>query len=58
MAMPRDDQQKDLLCPALEEIVDMDELTAQIDWQFLGRRFGPVYADDSASLAGGERRRR
>jgi transposase, IS5 family len=46
MARPRDDRQKDLLRPALEEIIDMGHplvrLAAQIDWQFLDGRFGSV----------------
>ena len=46
MARPRDDRQKDLLRPALEEIIDMSHplvrLAAQVDWQFLDGRFGSV----------------
>jgi transposase, IS5 family len=46
MARPRDDRQKDLLRPALEEIIDMSHplvrLAGQIDWQFLDGRFGSV----------------
>jgi transposase, IS5 family len=46
MARPRDDRQKDLLRPALEEIIDMRHplvrLAAQIDWKFLDGRFGSV----------------
>ena len=46
MARPRDDRQKDLLRPALEEIIDMGHplvrLAGQIDWQFLDGRFGSV----------------
>jgi transposase, IS5 family len=46
MARPRDDRQKDLLRPALEEIIDMSHplvrLAAQIDWRFLDGRFGSV----------------
>ncbi len=46
MARPRDDRQKDLLRPALDQIIDMGHplvrLAAQIDWQFLGGRFGSV----------------
>jgi transposase, IS5 family len=46
MARPRDDRQKDLLRPALEEIIDMGHalvrLAAKIDWPFLADRFGSV----------------
>jgi IS5 family transposase len=46
MARPRDDRQKDLLRPALEEIIDMSHplvrLAGQIDWGFLDGRFGSV----------------
>jgi transposase, IS5 family len=46
MARPRDDRQKDLLRPALEEIIDMGHplvrLAQQIDWGFLDGRFGSV----------------
>jgi IS5 family transposase len=46
MARPRDDRQKDLLRPALEQIIDMGHplvrLAGQIDWDFLDRRFGAV----------------
>jgi IS5 family transposase len=44
MAKPRDDRQKDLLRPALEEIIDMGHplvrLAGQVDWPFLDGRFG------------------
>jgi transposase, IS5 family len=46
MAKPRDDRQKDLLRPALAEIIDMGHplvrLAGQIDWGFLDGRFGSV----------------
>jgi IS5 family transposase len=46
MARPCDERQKDLLRPALDEIIDMGHplvrLAQQIDWQFLDRRFGSV----------------
>ena len=46
MARPRDDRQKDLLRPALEEIIDMGHplvrLAQQINWQFLDGRFASV----------------
>jgi IS5 family transposase len=46
MARPRDDRQKDLLRPALEEIIDMGHplvrLAEKIDWGFLEGRFGSV----------------
>jgi transposase, IS5 family len=46
VARPRDDRQKDLLRPALEEIIDLDHplarLAREIDWGFLDRRFASV----------------
>lgn len=46
MAKPRDDRQKDLLRPALEEIIDLDHplvrLAREIDWGFLDKRFAGV----------------
>ncbi|HEX3114610.1 MAG TPA: IS5 family transposase [Bradyrhizobium sp.] len=46
MAKPRDDRQKDLLRPALEEIIDLGHplvrLAGNIDWGFLDGRFGSV----------------
>jgi IS5 family transposase len=46
MARPRDDRQKDLLRPALAEIIDMGHplvrLAGEIDWGFLDGRFGSV----------------
>jgi len=46
MARPRDDRQKDLLRPALDQIVDMGHplvrLAGEIDWGFLDGRFGSV----------------
>jgi hypothetical protein len=43
VARPRDDRQKDLLRPALEEIIDLDHalvrLARAIDWGFLDQRF-------------------
>jgi transposase, IS5 family len=46
MAKPRDDRQKDLLRPALEEIIDLGHplvrLARAIDWQFLDGRFASV----------------
>ena len=46
MARPRDDRQKDLLRPALEEIIDLGhplvQLAGEIDWGFLDRRFASV----------------
>jgi IS5 family transposase len=48
MAKPRDDRQKDLLKPALEEIIDLGHplarLAREIDWGFLERRFAGVCA--------------
>ncbi len=46
MSKPRDDRQKDLLLPALDQIIDMGHplvrLAALIDWKFLDDRFGSV----------------
>ena len=48
MARPRDDRQKDLLRPALEEIIDLGHplvrLAREIDWGFLDQRFANVCA--------------
>jgi hypothetical protein len=48
MAKPRDDRQKDLLRPALEDIIDLGHslvrLAREIDWQFLDGRFASVCA--------------
>jgi transposase, IS5 family len=48
VARPRDDRQKDLLQPALEEIIDLGHplvgLAGEIDWGFLDRRFARVCA--------------
>jgi IS5 family transposase len=45
MAKPRDDRQKDLLRPALEDIIDLGHplarLAREIDWGFLDSRFTP-----------------
>jgi len=46
MSRPRDDRQKDLLRPALDQIIDMGHplvrLAEKIDWRFLDGRFGSV----------------
>jgi transposase, IS5 family len=46
MAKPRDNRQKDLLRPALEDIIDLDHplvrLARAIDWPFLDGRFASV----------------
>jgi len=46
MSRPRDDRQKDLLRPALDQIIDMGHpmvrLAGKIDWTFLDGRFGSV----------------
>jgi IS5 family transposase len=48
MAKPRDDRQKDLLRPALEDIIDLRHplvrLAREIDWRFLDGRFASVCA--------------
>jgi transposase, IS5 family len=46
MGRPRDDRQKDLLRPALDQIIDLGHplvrLAQKIDWTFLDGRFGSV----------------
>jgi IS5 family transposase len=46
MSKPRDDRQKDLLLPALDQIIDMGHplvrLAALIDWNILDDRLGSV----------------
>ena len=46
MSKPRDDRQKDLLLPALDQIIDMGHplvrLAALIDWGILNERFSSV----------------
>src|ERR1700738_5251758 len=46
MAKPRDDRQKDLLRPALEDIIDLRHplvrVSREIDWKFLDKRFAGV----------------
>ncbi|MGY3117089.1 hypothetical protein ACVWXQ_001024 [Bradyrhizobium sp. S3.14.4] len=46
MSKPRDDRQKDLLLPALDQIIDMGHplvrLAALIDWNILNERFSSV----------------
>jgi len=48
MGRPRDDRQKDLLRPALDQIIDMGHplvrLAGKIDWSFLDGRFSSVCA--------------
>src|SRR5579862_1941440 len=48
MGKPRDDRQKDLLRPALDQIIDMSHplvrLAGEIDWSFLDGRFASVCA--------------
>ena len=48
MARPRDDRQPDLFGPGLERIIDMGHplvrLAGKIDWGFLDRRLGEIYA--------------
>jgi IS5 family transposase len=47
MAQPRDDRQKELFRPALDQIIDLGHplvrLAGKIDWEFLDRRLGEVY---------------
>jgi IS5 family transposase len=46
MSKPRDERQKDLFRPALDQIIDMDHplvrLAQEIDWSFLEQRFASV----------------
>ena len=46
MSRPRDDRQDDLFRPPLEQIIDLRHplvrLSREIDWDFVGRRFGAV----------------
>ena len=46
MSKPRDERQKDLFRPALDQIIDMDHalvrLAGEIDWAFLEQRFAAV----------------
>ncbi len=46
MSKPRDDRQKDLLLPALDQIIDMGHplvrLASLIDWNILNERFSSV----------------
>ena len=54
MAKPRDDRQKDLLRPALEDIIDfghpLARLAREIDWTFLDNRFASVCAPRAGQL--------
>jgi IS5 family transposase len=47
MAKPRDERQKDLFRPALEQIIDMGHplvrMAGEIDWSFLDQKLGGVY---------------
>jgi len=51
MSKPRDDRQKDLLRPALEDIIDLGHplvrLRREIDWAFLDSRFASACAPGS-----------
>ena len=46
MSKPRDDRQDDLFRPALDQIIDLRHplvrLAAEIDWEFVAKRFGSV----------------
>jgi transposase, IS5 family len=46
VAKPREDRQRDLLRPALKEVIDLGHplvrLAREIDWQFLDGRFASV----------------
>ena len=47
MSKPRDERQKDLFRPPLDQIIDLAhplaQLAGQIDWQFIEQRLGSVY---------------
>jgi IS5 family transposase len=47
MSKPRDDGQAEMFRPALVQIIDLGHplvrLAAELDWEFLGTRFGAVY---------------
>lgn len=47
MSQPRDDRQRELFRPALEQIIDMGHplvrLAGKIDWGFIDHRLGEVY---------------
>ena len=47
MSKPRDDRQAEMFRPALEQSIDLGHppvrLAAELDWEFLGTRFGAVY---------------
>lgn len=46
LSRPRDDRQDDLFRPPLQQIIDLRHplvrLVREIDWDFVGRRFGSV----------------
>jgi len=54
MARPRDERQKDLLRPALDQIIDLGHplarLAGEIDWGFLDQRFASVCAPGHPGL--------
>jgi len=47
MSKPRDDRQAEMFRPVLEQIINLGHplvrLAAELDWEFLGTRFGAVY---------------
>lgn len=55
MSKTRDDRQKDLLLPALDQIIDMGHplvrLAGLIDWNILNERFSSVCQAGSGSRA-------
>lgn len=61
MAKPRDDRQKDLFRPPLDQIIDMGHplvrLAGEIDWGFIDRHFAVVCRAGPAVLADAARRR-
>jgi IS5 family transposase len=48
MSKPRDERQKDLFRPALDQIIDMGHplvrLAGEIDWELLEQRFAALWA--------------
>ena len=53
MSKPRDERQKELFRPALDQVIDMGHplvrLVVEIDWGFLEQRFASVCATGPAS---------
>jgi hypothetical protein len=60
MAQPRDDRQKEVFRPALDQIIDMGHplagLAQNIDWDFLDRPLGGIYKPGAGHPTGEQRR--